>query len=57
MEADRVVRWQGWGITVLRVVVGIVFLAHGLQKVLRFGIGGFAGNLGGWGFRYPCSSP
>jgi putative oxidoreductase len=35
------------------VVVGIVFLAHGLQKVLQFGIGGFAGNLEGMGVPLP----
>lgn len=47
MEADGVVRTQGWGLAVLRVVVGIVFLTHGLQKVLQFGVGGFAENLEG----------
>lgn len=45
MDAGRVARTQGWGLTVLRVVAGIVFLAHGLQKLFMFGIGGFAGSL------------
>lgn len=40
---------QQYGITVLRVVVGLVFLAHGLQKLLLFGIGGTAGFLGSIG--------
>ncbi len=53
MEADRVAQVQGFGLAILRVVVGIVFLAHGLQKVLQFGIGGFAGNLGGQGVPLP----
>ena len=29
MEAERVARLQGWGLTILRVVVGLVFLVHG----------------------------
>ncbi len=53
MEADRVARTQGWGLTVLRVIVGMVFLVHGLQKILQFGIGGFAGNLEGQGVPLP----
>lgn len=31
-----------WGITVLRAVVGIVFLMHGGQKLFVFGLGGTA---------------
>ena len=39
--------YQGWGISVLRIVVGVVFLMHGWQK---FGMGfdhvsGFLGSL------------
>jgi putative oxidoreductase len=35
----------GWGLTVLRVAVGIVFLAHGAQKLFgAFGGGGLAGT-------------
>lgn len=36
-------RMQGWGITLMRVMVGIVFLVHGLQKLFVSGIGGTAG--------------
>lgn len=36
---------QGWGITAIRVIVGIVFVAHGGQKLLESGFSGFAGNL------------
>ena len=35
-------RLQGYGIAVLRVVVGTIFLAHGTQKLLEFGVGGTA---------------
>lgn len=40
---------SGWGLTVLRVVVGIVFLAHGIDKFFITGlgnIGGFFGQIG-----------
>lgn len=36
-------RMQGWGITLMRVMVGIVFLVHGLQKLFVSGFGGTAG--------------
>ncbi len=53
MTVNALTRLQGWGITVLRVVVGIVFLVHGGQKLFVFGLGGVAGFLGQAGFPAP----
>jgi putative oxidoreductase len=44
---------QGWGVAFLRVVVGIVFLAHGGQKLFVFGMAGTAGFMGQVGIPFP----
>lgn len=46
-------RWQGWGITVLRIAVGIVFVAHGGQKLFVSGFGNVAGFMGKIGIPAP----
>jgi putative oxidoreductase len=46
-------RWQGWGLTILRVVVGIVFVMHGGQKLFSYGVSGTAGFMSQVGIPAP----
>ena len=45
MEAGKATSAQAWRLTVTRVV-GLVFLAHGAQKLFLMGIGGVTGFFG-----------
>lgn len=44
----------GWGIVPVRVVVGLVFVVHGGQKLFVFGLGGTAGFMGQVGIPAPA---
>ena len=45
-----------WGMVPLRVVVGLVFLMHGGQKLFIFGVGGTADIMGKLGLPFPSLS-
>jgi len=45
-----------YGLTLIRVIVGIVFLAHGYQKLFTVGIGGIAAGMGQIGLPLPYVS-
>ncbi len=47
-------RWEGWGITALRLAVGMIFLAHGGQKLFIWGFAGVAAFLGKLGIPAPA---
>ena len=53
MEAEGVARMQGWGLTILRIVVGLVFFVHGFQKLFLMGFDGVAGMMEGLGVPAP----
>jgi putative oxidoreductase len=47
---------QSCGLTVLRVVVGIVFFVHGYEKLFKMGFHGVAGMFGHMGIPLPAVS-
>jgi putative oxidoreductase len=47
---------QAWGIALLRVIVGLVFLVHGLQKTFITGMTGVAGYMDQMGMPWPMAS-
>ena len=49
-------RFAKWGMLPLRIVVGLVFLMHGAQKLFVFGLGGTADIMGKLGLPLPAVS-
>jgi putative oxidoreductase len=47
-------RFQSWGLAILRIAVGIVFLTHGYQKVFKMHLGGVSGFFGHMGIPLPA---
>jgi len=46
-------QWKNYSIPLLRVVVGIVFVMHGWQKVFVYGLDGVSGMMGQLGVPLP----
>jgi putative oxidoreductase len=47
---------QGYGVTLLRVVIGFVFLMHGWQKFFQYGLDGVAGVMTQFNIPFPYLS-
>ena len=46
-------RYRDYGLTILRVGIGIIFFAHGYTKITKMGIDGTAGFMGHLGIPIP----
>src|SRR5258708_14330008 len=56
MKKNSTVDLTAYGIALLRVVLGVVFLAHGAQKLFVYGHPAITGMLGQIGIPFPALS-
>lgn len=56
MAAAESTSARSWGIALIRAIVGIVFLIHGGQKLLVFGVDNVAGMMAHLGIPFPVLS-
>ena len=56
MKKDSTADLTAYGIALLRIVVGVVFVAHGVQKLFVYGHPAIAGMLGQIGIPFPAVS-
>lgn len=52
MELERGSRWAAWGPTVLRVVIGFIFVMYGWDKFFGFGLAFWAELFGSQGIPF-----
>lgn len=45
-----------WGVAIIRIVVGVIMVAHGFQKVFVFGMAGVTGFMAQAGLPWPMAS-
>ncbi|MEP6905136.1 MAG: DoxX family protein [Gemmatimonadales bacterium] len=53
MQTSVSSRYRDYGLTILRIGIGIIFFAHGYLKFFKMGIGGTAGFMGQLGVPAP----
>ena len=53
---DRSDKFRDWGIAILRIAIGGIFVAHGAQKLFVYGLSGVEGFMSQAGMPFPWLS-